>query len=189
MSYKFDYWLWENLFNENKIKEINNIIDNNFDCLEPENLGAKDLQGNKKKSSTVKLISFEKIKTHLKYFKEQFIKTANFEFGYEIFDIKNFDKLNFNIYSSDNNSKYDWHTDSSRSDLYDTKLTVLINLSLTNYEGGQFELFNGNQYEIEKLNKPGNAIMFKSYINHRVLPVTKGERRTLTIFLHGPKFR
>jgi hypothetical protein len=189
MNNLLDYWFWENLFDENKIKEINNIIDNNFDSFEPENLGAKDLQGNKKKSSTVKLIIFEKLKKHLNSFKEEFIKTANFEFGYEIFDIKNFDKLNFNIYSSLNKSKYDWHNDISMSNLYDTKLTILINLSLMNYEGGQFELFNGGNYEIEKINKPGNAIMFKSHINHRVLPVTKGERRTLTIFLYGPKFR
>jgi PKHD-type hydroxylase len=189
MSYKFDFWFWENLFDENKIKEINNIIDNNFDNFEPEQLGAKDLQGNKKKSSTVKIISFKKIKTYLDNFKNEFIKTANFEFGYNIFDIKDDTKLHFNLYFSLNKSKYDWHNDTSRSDLYDTKLTVLINLSLMNYEGGQFELFNGEKYEIEKLNKPGNAIMFKSHINHRVLPVTKGERRTLTIFLCGPKFR
>ena len=189
MSYKFDYWFWENLYDENKIKQINDIIDNNFQSFEPENLGAKDLQGNRKKSSTVKLINFEKIKTHLNNFKDEFIKTANFEFGYNIFDVKDDTKLHFNIYSSLNKSKYDWHTDTSRSDLYDTKLTVLINLSLTNYDGGQFELFNGEKYEVEKLNKPGNAIMFKSHINHRVLPITKGERRTLTIFLCGPKFR
>jgi PKHD-type hydroxylase len=189
MSYKFDYWFWENLYDENKIKEINDIIENNFQGFESENLGAKDSKGNKKKSSTVKLISFEKIKTQLNDFKNEFIKIANLQFGYEIFDLNNLDILHFNIYSSLNKSKYDWHSDNSRSNLYDTKLTVLINLSLTNYEGGQFELFNGDQYEVQKLNKPGNAIMFKSHINHRVLPVTKGERRTLTIFLSGPKFR
>ena len=29
----------------------------------------------------------------------------------------------------------------------------------------------------------------KSYVNHRVAPVTKGERNTLTIFFNGPKMR
>jgi PKHD-type hydroxylase len=57
------------------------------------------------------------------------------------------------------------------------------------YEGGQFQLFNTNEYEVKELNIPGNVVMFKSYINHRVLPVTKGQRRTLAIFLKGPKFR
>ncbi len=189
MSDKIDYWFWENVFDEKQIKELNNILDNNFERFEPENVGAIDLQGNRKKVSIVKIIDFEKVKSHLDNFKNKFIETANLEFGYEIFDIKDYQKLHFNIYSSVNNSKYDWHTDSSGSDLYDVKLTILINLSMMNYEGGQFELFNGNQYEIPQLNKPGNAVMFKSYINHRVLPITKGERRTLTIFLKGPKFR
>jgi hypothetical protein len=189
MSHKYDYWFWQDIFSENQIKEINNIIDNNFESFEPENVGAKDLHGNKKKFSVVKIINFKELKTQLNDFKNKFIEVSNLEFGYEVFDIKDYQKLHFNIYTSENNSRYDWHTDTSRSDLYEVKLTILINLSIKNYEGGQFELFNGNQYEVMGINKPGNAIMFKSYINHRVLPVTKGERRTLSIFLKGPKFR
>jgi predicted 2-oxoglutarate/Fe(II)-dependent dioxygenase YbiX len=189
MNNRIDYWFWENVFDEKQIKKINNIIDNNFEGFEPENCVAKDLQGNKKKHSIVKVINFKELKTQLNDFKNMFIHTANLEFGYEIFDIKDFEKLNFNIYSSKNNSKYDWHIDTSKSNLYDTKLTVLINLSMDVYEGGQFELFSGNHYEVPQLSIPGNAIMFKSYINHRVLPVTKGERRTLALFLNGPKFR
>jgi len=188
MSYKYDYWIWENIFDESQIKEINNIIDNNFEDLESKDNVAVDLQGDLKKVATVKIIDFKHLKNQLNDFQNKFIEVANLEFGYTLFDIKDYRKLHFNIYSSNNNSKYDWHTDTSKSDLFDIKLTVLINLSKTNYEGGQFEMFNGNQYEVAGFNKPGNAIMFKSYINHRVLPVTKGERRTLTIFLKGPKF-
>ena len=189
MNNRIDCWVWENVFNVKQIKKINNIIDNNFESFGPENLGAKDLQGNKKKHSIVKIINFKELKTQLNDFKNTFIQTANLDFGYEIFDIKDLEKLHFNIYSSKSNSKYDWHIDTSGSNLYDIKLTVLINLSMDVYEGGQFELFCGNQYEVPQLNKPGNAIMFRSYINHRVLPLIKGERRTLSIFLKGPKFR
>jgi hypothetical protein len=189
MNTRLDYWAWENVFDKKQIKKINNIIDNNFEKFQPENLGAKDLQGNKKKHSIVKIINFKELKTQLTDFKNMFIHTANLEFGYEIFDIKDFEKINLNIYSSKSNSKYDWHIDTTISNLYDVKLTVLINLSMDVYEGGQFELFCGEQYEVSQLNKSGNAIMFRSYINHRVLPLIKGERRTLAIFLKGPKFR
>ena len=37
--------------------------------------------------------------------------------------------------------------------------------------------------------KPGSAIMFKSHLNHRVLPVTSGTRKSLTMFIFGPKFQ
>jgi len=31
-------------------------------------------------------------------------------------------------------------------------------------------------------------LVFKSYLVHRVTPVLKGARKTLTVFLTGPKF-
>ena len=161
MNNIIDYWYWENVFNVKEIKKINNIIDNNFRSFELENLKAKDLQGNEKKTCIVKIINFKELKTQLNDFKNMFIQTANLDFGYEIFDITDFEELHFNIYSSENNSKYDWHIDASKSNLYDIKLTVLINLSMSVYEGGQLELFSGNNYEVSQLNKSGNAIMFK----------------------------
>ena len=41
---------------------------------------------------------------------------------------------------------------------------------------------------IKELDKPGGMVVFKSHISHRVLPVLTGQRRTLSIFLMGPKF-
>ena len=71
----------------------------------------------------------------------------------------------------------------------DIKLTILINLSTKKYEGGSFFIFKGKEKNIKELDEPGNILMLKSYLLHKVTPVTKGERRTLTIFLKGPSFR
>jgi len=49
-------------------------------------------------------------------------------------------------------------------------------------------MFKTNQFSIPKFNKPGDMLMFKSYINHKVSPILSGERRTLTLFFHGPRF-
>ena len=35
----------------------------------------------------------------------------------------------------------------------------------------------------------GNAIVFPSYIAHRVLPITSGMRHALVAWIHGPAFR
>ena len=99
------------------------------------------------------------------------------------------DTCNLNIYSYKNLEKYDWHTDETNRELIDIKMTILINLSLKEYEGGNFYLFKGNEIEVKELNNPGNVVMFKSYVNHKVTPITKGERRTLAIFLYGPAFK
>jgi PKHD-type hydroxylase len=189
MSYKYDYWSFGNVLNQQEIFEINNFIDKNFHAFEPSSHSAKDLEGNIKKTSTVKQIDYYKVKHLLHNIVDKIINVTEMEFGYIIYGLKNNDVILLNEYSSDNLGKYDWHIDTSQSNLHETKMTALINVSTELYEGGKFEIFNTNQYEVKELNKPGNLIMFKSFLNHRVLPITKGKRRTLTIFLHGPKFR
>jgi hypothetical protein len=189
MYNNYNYWFWNKVFDLNKIKQINSFIDKNFQHYEEKNLHATDEKGNSTKNAIVKIIDFKKIKYFLDDLKDKFLYSARFNFGYEIFDIMNIDRCNLNIYSSKNLGSYDWHTDTSKSDIFDVKLTVLINLSFKKYEGGNFYLWETGEFEIKELNTPGNAIMFKSYMNHKVAPVTKGERRTLAIFLKGPKFK
>ena len=186
---EFNYYYFKNYFNDSKIKEINDFIENNFDDFEEAIHGAKNDDGSFKKNSSVKIISWKKIKHFFSELESKLYLANQKHFGYDLYNMNDNVFVLLNTYDSKNKGSYDWHRDASRSNVFDTKLTVLINLSTENYEGGQFELFDGGHSEISALNKPGNAIMFKSYINHRVLPVTKGERRTLTIFLKGPKFR
>ena len=38
------------------------------------------------------------------------------------------------------------------------------------------------------LDTPGNMIVLRPHIFHKVDPVTSGERRTLSLFITGPKF-
>ena len=75
------------------------------------------------------------------------------------------------------------------SDKYDIKLTLLMNISQKPYEGGEFRYFHYEETTAKQFIKPGNVILIKSDIHHKVTPVTKGERTTLTHFISGPKFR
>jgi len=189
MSNKFDYWFWENCFNKKQIKKINDFIEKNFDKIEDKKFGAKDEEGNLKKNTFVKCISWKKVKHLFEQVHTDVIESARKNFGYDVYDVSDKNDVLLNTYSYKNKSKYDWHIDSVDSDLFDIKLTVLINLSLNEYEGGDFKIFNQNETVIKELKNPGNVIMFKSKLNHCVTPITKGERKTLTIFICGPKFR
>ncbi len=189
MSNKYEYWFWENCFNKKEIIKINQFIEKNIGAPELEKYGAKDKEGLLKKSSFVRNISWKKIKNLIQEVYVNAMDSARTNFGYDVYDVSDSKDALFNIYSYKNKSKYDWHVDCDSSELYDVKLTVLINLSLNEYEGGDFKLFNQNEIIVKELKKPGNVIMFKSKLNHCVTPVTKGERRTLTIFICGPKFR
>jgi hypothetical protein len=186
---KFNYWYWNNKIDKKNILKINNFIKKNFDFIESKESIAKDLNNNDKKNAIVKSIYFFKIKHLLNNIINECVHAAQHNFGYDIFYPSDFNGCNLNIDSDKNLGKYDWHTDGTDNPLTDLKLTILINLSLKKYEGGSFYLFHNNEMEVKELNNPGNIVMFKSAINHKVTPVTKGERRTLAIFLYGPAFR
>ncbi len=62
-------------------------------------------------------------------------------------------------------------------------MTIVLN---EDYEGGEFEFFS-NQGQLIK-EKLGTVIVFPSYIQHRVRPVTKGIRYSLVIWFCGEPF-
>jgi predicted 2-oxoglutarate/Fe(II)-dependent dioxygenase YbiX len=186
---EYDYWFWDNILTKEKIKNLNNFIDKNFDCFQDKEEGAKDRDGKYKKEANVKCIKYGKIKDYIKELEYNFIGINNKHFGFELHPHLDFDYVNFNTYSFENAGNYDWHTDNDYNNYQSVKLTVLVNLSTKIYSGGEFLIFNGGEYQVKELNKPGNMIMFRSYLSHKVTPITSGERKTLAIFLKGPKFK
>lgn len=188
---KYPYWYFKNLFNKKQILQINKLIEKNFDCLEPKELSAKNSNNKEKKFvSSCKLIQWKKIKNLINTFNELVHQTNEENFGYDLYNLKDTSFINHNTYSEINKDNYDWHVDRSTNLLMDCKLTALINLSTEKYEGGKFLLFNGGEeLHVSELDNPGNAIIFKSNLNHKVTPITKGKRITLTIFYNGPNFK
>ncbi len=107
-------------------------------------------------------------------------------FGYSLYPMSALTAVNLTEYVD--GGQYDWHIDGDPSKTSDCKLTAILNISDHEYTGGNFELFLNGPTHIKELDKPGGMVVFKSHISHRVLPVLTGQRRTLSIFLMGPKF-
>jgi PKHD-type hydroxylase len=85
---------------------------------------------------------------------------------------------------------YGWHTDtftlSGRPD--DRKISVVCMLSDPHeFEGGEFLMRLYNEYQPEL--KKGTLMAFPSILEHQVLPVTKGLRKSAVIWAYGPRFR
>jgi len=121
---------------------------------------------------------------------EALFVTNQDKYGYHLYNFLDCDTVLCNIYDAQQGHEYPWHKDGEKDgDKVCIKFTVLINASTEPYEGGQFQLFgNGGEINISEMDYPGCVIMFKSDIPHRVLPVTKGIRRSITIFMKGPHF-
>ena len=191
MSFKFDFWYWENVLSQKDRIYLNDYINKNYDKKEDDHLKSTNTKtGKKKKFTDTKIIQLGRIKNKINHILEIATNVAQYNFGYHIYQPSDIEYINYNTYLAKDNGRYEYHVDDSQSDLFDVKLTLLINISKKPYQGGQFKYYiNDEETEIKQLNIPGNAIMLKSHLNHKVLPVIKGERNTLTFFICGPKFR
>ena len=106
-------------------------------------------------------------------------------FGYDIFWNFHLESFNYNVYVE--SGEYDWHTDVTKNKVRDIKLTCLLNLSEETYEGGEFRTI-GKPNENIKFTS-GMGLIFNPLIAHKVTPITKGERITLTYWGVGPSWR
>jgi hypothetical protein len=181
--------LFKTGFSPKNIKQLNNLIENNYDYVPSNKDGAKSKDGLLLKDVSVYQIYWHKVKSILNEIYQDVEYRITHNFGYNIFPINDFSYLNLNIYK--NNNSYNWHVDAADGNAsWDMKGTVLINLSTKPYKGGQFKyFFNGEEVAVDHLDVPGNMIFLPPWTYHKVDPVSEGERRTLAIFVRGTKWQ
>ena len=85
---------------------------------------------------------------------------------------------------------YDWHIDCDVDMKHEPpvrKISMTLLLSPENqFEGGDLELMEPGKFV--KL-KQGHAIIFASFLNHRVNPVIRGVRQSLVMWFGGTPFK
>jgi len=189
IKHGFDFVSVKDFITYEKAMEVNEHFEKNFEMFEPKQFGAKNNDGSEKKNATVKQIRWKNIKDILGNDVQRLLSFIRYSFGYNVYDLHDDETLNINIYNADSKQSYDWHTDESKNPMYDIKVTALFNVSKREYNGGEFEIFKSDVMPVINLKDTGGMVMFKSHLNHRVLPVLSGERRTVAIFFKGPKFQ
>ena len=98
-------------------------------------------------------------------------------------------EIQYTEYHAENEGHYGWHHDvfwdSHRN--YDRKLSIVVQLSdKDDYAGGEFQF---SEVENPVFRERGSVMVFPSYLQHRVLPVTEGTRRSLVGWVDGPRWR
>jgi PKHD-type hydroxylase len=93
-------------------------------------------------------------------------------------------------YGAEREGHFDWHSDIGAGTwAAKRKLTIVVQLSdPADYTGGTLEL-RPDSNVAEAPRTRGTAIVFPSFVLHRVTPVTTGTRWSLTLWSHGPTFR
>ena len=148
---------------------------------------------------------------------KMFVDIANYECGWR-YDIVDSEQLQFTVYDGAKKQHYDWHTDGQgchhnarksmqfhqpkEASLQFTPQTNLLGtvrkISLSavlndDYEGGEllFRTLHENSEIKETSITPnkGDLVIFPSYIDHKVAPVTKGIRYSVVAWYGGPPFK
>ena len=171
----------------------------NHDTFEARTLGATDERAaeqdklNKKvRDSSVSWINTRWITGMLC----SYVRMANEEmFKYHIKPAQDFSHVQFTTYDKDGH--YDWHQDNAskaegRIEMF-RKLSLIVQLSdKKSYEGGAFEIksVTGAALDVpENALSRGSVIVFPSYLEHRIAPVTSGVRHSLVGWYHGDPFK
>ena len=140
----------------------------------------------KKRTTTISWLPFKEMEPMYNDI-NKFIQQANRNhFGFE--NVKITEQAQFTEYPE--GGFYDWHMDTDVNMQYEPpvrKISMTLLLSPENqFEGGDLELMApGKRANM----KQGHAIIFASFLNHRVAPVTKGVRQSLVMWFGGDPFK
>ena len=181
MSQKKDimnYYFFENLFNEEEIKQIEQIAEQK-DMEEGTTFG-KNSVARRSKIAWLGLEPdtewlFNKI---VASFSEANNNCFQFDWNGET------EAIQFTEYDEEYKGHYDWHIDMG-PDKQSRKMTAVTFLT-DDHEGGKLQLW---EKDISKIQKKGNMVIFPSFFLHKVTPVTKGLRKTLVCWANGDAFR
>lgn len=81
-----------------------------------------------------------------------------------------------------------WHQDFGSRQLKTRKLAVVAVIEASpDLIGGDLQFFDGHAKTVPL--RPGDVVVFPSFVFHRVIPVERGRRVSLVSWFHGPLWR
>ena len=179
------YHVIENALSPNTLKKIERYVDKKemFDAGVNQNYESCEDSIRKTKCCYLEDVDslapvYEELSSIVKY-----VNSKNWKYnvcGWEPMHYLNYDVGDY----------FTWHIDTFPTPSTMTQRKISFSLGISHaheYEGGHLELKMGNDSIKIKLRK-NDIIIFNSFLLHRVTPITKGTRKALVGFLHGPNF-
>jgi PKHD-type hydroxylase len=140
----------------------------------------------KTRTSHISWIPFAKMQEMYKVIENIMLKTNSNHFGFD--GMRLTEPAQYTEYPT--GGFYDWHIDSdvncaNEPPIRKISMTCLLSPE-SEFEGGGLELMSDGKIVRPK---QGKAIFFASFIRHRVIPISKGIRKSLVCWFGGPSFR
>ena len=174
------YYIVDDLYDEVEIKNIEKSIEH-ISYVQADTV-SNDPDDDYRVSS-VKWIPFENDWIYERIWEHSNI--ANNElWGFDVIGFK--DSAQFTKYTAPT-GKYDFHLDINGEGINHRKISIICPLN-DDFEGGGVEFKTGRDTHALSLKK-GQAVIFPSFFLHRVLPITKGVRKSLVQWVSGEPYR
>lgn len=186
-TYPWAYW--DGAFTEEELKKVEEYCDGH-QLERAKTVGSTDEKEVEKVRKSNVLFFKRNSDTAWIFDKLNFILQSANEMFYG-FDLNGYESFQYTTYSGNEKGRYDWHMDMNMgceqtAQTRKLSLTLLLN---DDFEGGEFEINGGNHKKpIAVQTQKGRAILFPSFMIHRVKPVTKGTRKSIVVWCLGPKF-
>jgi PKHD-type hydroxylase len=174
-----NYYWFDKVFSPEDLSYIDNL-QNLYEYESGTVVGGDDIKDVRK--SKVKWIHHDENSSWLYDRIQTMVLEANQVFQFHLNSI--IDSIQYTEYY-DNGGHYGWHMDIGPHPINHRKISITIQLSNPNeYEGGNLELWTG-QGQILAPRSQGCAVLFPSFMQHRITPVTKGVRKSLVLWVGG----
>jgi len=148
--------------------------------------GAKGVVDTKTRTSHISWIPFNKMPEMYATLEKVIKQTNGNHFGFD--GIQLTEPAQYTEYPE--GGFYDWHIDSDINGINEPpvrKISMTCLLSHeSEFEGGGLELMSDGKIARPK---QGQAIFFASFIRHRVVPITRGVRKSLVLWVGGTPFK
>ena len=132
--------------------------------------------------SRISQIYWEELLSPIGCVVQSYIVDANKNWNY---DIRRLEKVQMSKYEI--GGHYNWHMDSKapvNNEQRKLSISILLN---DNFDGGGLEIESNKGENV--LKSQGDIVVFPSFLQHRVIPVTDGVRYTAVSWASGPTFK
>ena len=193
----FTWCYWDDAFSDKEINKILKQMDSQ-NLEKGKTIGFKNEKISKTRKSNVKFIEYGEQKKESDWiFNKLNTVIENVNNKFYNFDLNGYQSFQYTVYDAKEKGKYDYHMDSfiggnlnSYSEERKLSLTFLLNDPNEDFKGGEFQINSGLEKNAETVELPkGRIIFFPSFMIHRVKPVIQGIRKSIVVWVVGPKFR
>ena len=177
------YWFWENAldkaFCEFALKQVD------WEAAEQGKISSNKIVDLKERVTD---IVWQDFMNPLGCIAHTYMKMANQSAGWDYL-LTGQEITQIGRYKSTDEGHYDWHIDTDVPENgVQRKLSISILLSdPSEFEGGELQFKGIEDQKI--LTKQGSIVVFPSFVEHRVTPVTAGVRYSAVAWASGPSFR